>query len=105
MIRFGWKRKALELEAKNSALKLEQIALRNQIDYLIRTIRDTDDKIFSMGQCTSWESMRPRFNILHDEMTARKVVESHRIGALITNELHDTYKPESEALKKITKGK
>lgn len=94
----NWKRLCMEKEA-------DILALRNQIDYLIRTIRETDDKIFSISQCTSFEGMRPRIASLIDEMTARKVAESKRINALITGELHDTYKLESAALKQITKGK
>lgn len=105
MFRIRWKARAQELADENTKLREDAIALRNQIDYLVRTIRDMDDKIFSMGQCTDWTSMRPRFAALHDEMTARKVAESKRIGSLISRELHETYKPESEALRQITKGK
>ncbi len=111
---FGKKRIA-ELEKANANLNrrcadheeinlkhLTELAqLRNQVDYLIRTIRDMDDKLFSISQCPDWPQMRPRINALVEEMTARKVAESKRIGSLITRELHDTYKPESAALKQI----
>lgn len=97
--KINWKRLCIEKEA-------DILALRNQVDYLVRTIRDMDDKIFSMGQFANgtWnESVRTRFLSLHDDMTARKVAESKRIGSLIERELHATYKPESEALKLIGK--
>lgn len=94
MLRKDWKGRCNDLETQNRAL-------RNQVDYLIRTIRDMDDKLFSISQCTDWPQMRPRVNALVEEMTARKVAESKRIGSLITRELHDTYKPESQALKQI----
>lgn len=73
--------------------RTEEGALRNQVDFLIREIRKTDDIIFSISQCTNWVSMRPRVAQLTDQMTARKVAESNRINSLITNELHDVYKP------------
>lgn len=112
---FGKKRIA-ELEAENARLRsnllneeaqhrTEETALKNQNEYLIRTIRDMDDKLFSISQCTDWPQMQPRISALVEEMTARKVIESKRIGSLITRELHETYKPESAALKQITKGK
>lgn len=93
-----WKAEALRLEEEN-------LALRNQVSYLIRTIRDMDDKLFSISQCTDWRSMLPRVNSLVDEMTARKVAESKRIGALVEKELHRAYEEESYALKQITKAK
>jgi hypothetical protein len=107
---FGNKR-IKQLEEENARLRsnllnesaqhrTEESALRNQVEYLIRTIRSIDDKIFSMGQMTSWEGMRPRFLELHSEMNIRKVAESNRIGALIEGELRDTYKPEMKRIGK-----
>lgn len=102
---FGKKKRIAELEANNASLSdqlLEQIkdngALRNQVEYLIKTIRDTDQIIFSISQCTNWESMRPRVAQLTDQMTARKVAESNRINDLISGELRSTYKPIPTAL-------
>jgi hypothetical protein len=92
----NWKRLCMEKEA-------DIVVLRNQVDYLIRTIRDMDDKIFSISQCTDWPQIRPRVAALVDEMTARKVNESKAIGRVITERLHEVYKPESEALKQIGK--
>jgi hypothetical protein len=75
-----------------------EFSLRNQVDFLIREIRKMDDIIFSMGQTAdgSWPTIRPRFQQLHDQMTARKVAESNRIGSLLTQELHSTYTPPTE---------
>src|SRR5689334_4120857 len=78
-------------------------AAKNQIEYLVRTIRQTDDIIFSISQCTNWESMRPRVAQLTDQMTARKVAESNRIGDILRQELIDTYKSEPNP-KRLTHG-
>lgn len=61
--------------------------LKAQNAHLLRTIQQMDNIIFSMGQCTDWDSMRSHFNQLHEQMTARKVAESNRIGAIIESEL------------------
>jgi hypothetical protein len=65
----------------------------NQVEYLVRTIRDMDQEIWNMGQKTAWEAQRPHFVKLHDAMTARKVAESNRIGDILRGELIDTYAP------------
>lgn len=101
-MKLPWKKRERELEAEIDRLRAnlinesaqhqkEESALRNQVDFLIRSIRKTDDIIFSISQCTSWPSMQPRVAQLVDQMTARKVAESARIDSLIVNELHDTY--------------
>jgi hypothetical protein len=92
--KINWKRLCTEKEA-------DILALRNQVDYLIRTIRDMDDKLFSISQCTDWPQMRPRIASLVDEMTARKVNESKAIGRVITERLHEVYQPEVQALKRL----
>lgn len=77
-------------------------AARNQIEYLVRTIRQMDDIIFSMAQAAdgSWKSVQPRFAQLHDQMTARKVAESNRIGDVLRGELINTYtEPQQKRLK------
>ena len=66
-------------------------AAQNQVEYLVRTIRQMDDQIFSMSQLTAWESMRPHFRTLCDGMTARKVAESNRIADILRPELIATY--------------
>lgn len=78
----------------------ENNALRNQVDFLIREIRKTDDIIFSIQQSAdgNWKTVQPRFTQLCDQMTARKVAENNRISDLVTRELHSTYQPESKLL-------
>jgi hypothetical protein len=105
---FG-KKRIRELEQEVDRLKanliyesqhhqVEETTLRNQVDFLIREIRKTDDIIFSISQCTDWSQMRPRVAQLTDQMTARKVAESNRINSLITSELHSTYTPSEPKL-------
>jgi uncharacterized coiled-coil protein SlyX len=77
--------------------------LRNQVEYLVRTIRQTDDIIFAISQCTDWTTMRPRVAQLTDQMTARKVAESNRIGDLLRPQLLDVYNDQTNAPKQVTK--
>lgn len=73
-------------------------ALRNQNEYLIRTIRKMDDIVFAMGQCagTNPTGFNGRFRELYDQAMARKTIESNRIGTLIETELHEVYTPQIE---------
>lgn len=101
---FGKKARIAALEKENAQLRAnyinetnhnrtEEASLRNQLEYLVRTIRDMDDQIFRMSQCGDWNSMRPMFNKLQDGMTHRKVAESNRINDVLRTELISTYKP------------
>ena len=106
---FGKKKQIANLDAKNASLSdqlLEQIkdngALRNQVEYLVRTIRDMDQEIWNMAQRTDWNGMRPHFVKLQDGMTARKHAENSRINDILRGELINTYRP-NDAPKKITK--
>jgi len=108
---FGKKAKIAELEAelreqreyimklqRESAEFVPQLrASQNQVEYLVRTIRQMDDQIFAMSQRTDWVSMRPHFQTLSDGMTARKVAESDRIADILRPELIETYKPHGES--------
>lgn len=105
MPRTSWKSKALLLESELAELKRQLLAKENQITTLIRTIRDTDQIIFSISQCTDWTSMRPRVAQLTEQMMVRKAAESKAIGNVIEQRLHEVYSEESTALKQITKGK
>lgn len=84
-----------------TALANENYALKNQIEYLVRTIRQTDDIIFSISQCTDWTTMRPRVAQLTDQMTARKVTESNRINSILNGELISTYNDQTNVPKRI----
>jgi len=64
---------------------------QNQIEYLVRTIRDMDEQIFKMGQLSSWEDMRPHFNHLNEGTITRKRLESDRIRELLQPELIKSY--------------
>jgi septal ring factor EnvC (AmiA/AmiB activator) len=66
-------------------------AAKNQVEYLVRTIRDMDQEIYNMGQKDNWPAQRPHFAKLHDEMAARKVAESKRIGDILRPEILKTY--------------
>ncbi len=74
--------------------------LRNQVEYLVRTIRDMDQEIWNMSQKTSWDQQRPHFNKLHEATIARKVAESNRIGDILRGELIDTYRPSQKQIGK-----
>jgi hypothetical protein len=86
---------------EEASLQNKLRAAQNQIEYLVRTIRDMDQEIWHMGQKTDWIQQRPHFVKLHDEMTARKVEESKRIGSIIRGEIIDTYA--GDAQKRIGK--
>ena len=77
-------------------LETKNRELANQVEYLVRTIRDMDQEIWNMGQKTDWNQQRPHFRKLHDEMTARKVAESKRIGDVLRGEIIDTYSPSKQ---------
>jgi leucyl aminopeptidase (aminopeptidase T) len=103
---FGNKKRIAQLEEslaqkddEYTALAGQLRAAQNQVEYLVRTIRQTDDIIFSISQCTNWESMRPRVAQLTDQMTARKVAESNRITELVTNEIKSVYTEPQKRLK------
>lgn len=81
----------LELSKRLRASEEQLRAAQNQVEYLVRTIRDMDQEIWNMAQKTSWEQQRPHFIKLQDGMTARKVAESNRIGDLLRPQLLDTY--------------
>jgi hypothetical protein len=89
----------IRLQRRDAQFAADDRALRNQIDYLIREIRKTDDIIFSISQCTNWPQMQPRVAQLTDQMTARKVTESNRINMIINRELTETYKPTPDVQK------
>ena len=88
--------RARDLEAKNRALA-------NQVEYLVRTIRDMDGQIFQIGQLAdgSWTRVRNNFANLHEGMMARKRAESDRVGAILSTEIIKAYAPDTT--KRITK--
>ena len=110
---FGRKRIA-KLEADNDRLRtnlinesdqhrVEETKLKNQVEYLVRTIRDMDQEIWNMAQKMDWNAQRPHFVKLQDGMTARKYAENERISTIIRGELIETYRP-NEGPKRIGHG-
>jgi len=66
-------------------------ALRNQVEYLVRTLRNMDEQIYKISQCTSFDQMRPNIKDLVEGMTVRKRAESDRISEILRPELIKTY--------------
>ncbi len=92
---FGTKR-IKELERGNERLQNEVRMLKNQIEYLVRTLRDMDQEIWNISQRTDWTSQRPHFVKLEEGMIARKHAENERISTIIRGELIDTYWPNAK---------
>ncbi len=59
---------------------------------LMGQIRDMDQLIFNIQQCSSWEQMRPLFNKLQEPMERRKQLESERIQAVLIPEMKKAYR-------------
>lgn len=88
------RRKLRELEARITAQTdtLEFVAnerdrLRDDNSTLRATLREQDQRIWQMGQMTSWNNQRPIFAILLEDTNFRKTAESKRIGSIIHSEL------------------
>lgn len=70
----------------------EELAKANQtIREMAATIREMDQRIFRMSQCTDWSSMRPIFNELQTDTEARMRKESDRIKDVMRRELLEVY--------------
>jgi hypothetical protein len=96
----------MKLQRESAEFTPQLRAAQNQIEYLVRTIRQMDDQIFAMSQKTDWQQMRPHFQTLCDGMIARKHAESERIGDLLRTQLIETYTPKTKNFNgpaKITK--
>lgn len=87
---FGKKRQILEKAIETQRGQLAQGSIR-EMD-LQRKIRDMDQLIFSMSQCTSWEEMRPIFAKLKTFTDARMIDESNRIKTLLIPEMQKAYR-------------
>jgi septal ring factor EnvC (AmiA/AmiB activator) len=81
----------IKLQRADSQFQIDYHAARNQIEYLVRTIRDMDEQIYKMSQCSDWAQMRPNFQSLNEGMLVRKRAESDRINELLRPELIKTY--------------
>ena len=92
------KKSLARAEARIAELEVANRQLANQVEYLVRTIRDMDQEIWNMGQRTDWNSQRPHFVKLEEGMIARKHAENERISSIIRGELIDTYKPNTKQI-------
>ena len=91
MIDFFKKKSVAALKAENEKLTADARQLANQVEYLVRTIRDMDQEIWNMSPRTDWTTQRPHYNKLLEGTIARKHAESERIGTLIREETIKTY--------------
>jgi hypothetical protein len=63
---------------------------------LTATLRQQDQLIYNMSQCSSWEEMRPFFMELFDGTQRRMKEESDRIRLMLVPEIVRTYaKPQA----------
>mgnify|MGYP001604106933 CR=1 FL=1 len=70
--------------------ELETELGRTQADLALfkSLVREMDEAIFRMSQCTSWGPMQPIFRDLLIGTESRRLVESNRIGHIIRTELN-----------------
>lgn len=64
---------------------------------LTALLRQIDQLIFRMGQCSSWSQMLPLFQELHEGTMSRMNEESNRIRMLLVPEIVRTYAKPTEA--------
>lgn len=65
--------------------------LNTQILRLVATIRQMDQRIFRMSQCSSWDQQRPIFQELLADTNLRMQNESRRIQTLLIPEIRKAY--------------
>lgn len=94
---FGRKRIAqLEesLEDQKRILNIQQMGWKESETRelaLMSRIRDMDQLIFAMSQCTDWPSMQPIFAKLKTFTDARMIEESKRIEKVLIPEMKKAY--------------
>ena len=100
---FGWKKKYDQLKADHDVLYDAHDDAIREIKHLDQTIREMADEIrnmdqliYQMSQCTDWSSMRPLFNELQAKQSRRQREESNRITDILRRELISVYKEPSE---------
>jgi hypothetical protein len=95
-------RECEDLRAQVNQLHREALGFNNQnqqtIYEMADAIRNQDQLIYQMSQCTSWEPMRPIFNRLQIDQERRMKAESSRITDILRRELISVYKNPPEAL-------
>lgn len=86
------RRKVAELE---SLITSQTTTIRRQAASelaLQRKLRDMDQLIFAMGQCTSWGQMQPIFAKLKTFTDSRMIEESNRIKEILIPEMQKAYR-------------
>jgi hypothetical protein len=90
MFRSTHNRIVAELSAKINLLERERNDQSLSQTNLAGTIRNIDQRIFQMSQCTDWESMRLIFNQLQHDCAARQRAESEFIANVTIRQLKET---------------
>ena len=73
-------------KAKAKAKELDEANTR-----LVRALREMDQLVFQMTQCTSWDMMRPVFLRLQEPVNERMRIESKRVEQLLIPEIKKVY--------------
>lgn len=87
---FGKKAKALENVIASQAATIRRLSA-SELDVQVK-IRDMDQLIFAMSQCSSWDQMRPIFVKLKDLTDQRMIDESNRIKQVLIPEMQKAYR-------------
>jgi hypothetical protein len=87
-----WKRKT---KATNNALTAQRSKIKQQDDEILilqTTIREMDQAIYNMSQCSSWTQMQPIFADLLYDTNLRMKEESERIQKVLLPEMRKAYR-------------
>lgn len=89
---FGNKTKIVELEnrAKSQGDTIRRLAANELAAQ--RKLREMDQLVFAMSQCTSWDQMQPIFLKLKTFTDARMIDESNRIKNVLIPEMQKAYR-------------
>lgn len=101
------RRRVAELEKANKNLNRRLQKWENDELSLMSKIRDMDQLIFSMSQCSSWDQMRPIFAKLKTFTDERMIDESNRIRQVLIPEMQKVYRsnPRTGDAQLVYKGK
>lgn len=80
-----------KIESSDRIIELEASELA-----LMVKIRDMDQLIFSMSQCSSWDQMQPIFAKLKTSTDKRMIDESNRIKQVLIPEMQKAYRQPEE---------
>ncbi len=63
----------------------------NEVLRLVALLRQQDQLLYKVSQCTTWEQMRPYLRELCDDMYVRMNAESDRIRILMIPQIREVY--------------